>query len=305
MKLYLAICNNDNMQNPSASFGKLQDKSLRSRGFTPIFVLISLVAIAVAVGGGFYLNSLLKEQKITDFESCARAGYPVMESYPRQCKTPSGKSFTEKVSEQDQKKVQPPVNGGFCIQVITPAKDPKTGQCKEFPTPCDVPEGWETLDSCSPTSNDISSWKIYTNNEYGFTLKYPNNWLEGQPRKNYYIPDQGVRTFGISLGPSITITDAEEKTKTTASSIFAVDITIADQEVLNNLTSCFVEQVNLKSEIIISGKPASLYKNESLCGQGNNRDIVQILDDGRLIQITVNRTSTTTDQMISSFKLLK
>lgn len=30
----------------------------------------------------------------------------------------------------------------FCIQVITTAKDPITGETKDFPTPCDVPEGW-------------------------------------------------------------------------------------------------------------------------------------------------------------------
>ncbi len=40
-------------------------------------------------------------------------------------------------------------NDELCIQVITPAKDPKTGECKEFPTPCDVPEGWEKVGSCS------------------------------------------------------------------------------------------------------------------------------------------------------------
>lgn len=31
----------------------------------------------------------------------------------------------------------------ICIQVITPARDPRTGMVREFPTPCDVPEGWE------------------------------------------------------------------------------------------------------------------------------------------------------------------
>lgn len=41
-----------------------------------------------------------------------------------------------------------------CAQVITPAKNPQTGQCMEFPTPCDVPADWEKVDSCldySPT----------------------------------------------------------------------------------------------------------------------------------------------------------
>lgn len=30
----------------------------------------------------------------------------------------------------------------YCIQVITTAKDPISGESKDFPTPCDVPEGW-------------------------------------------------------------------------------------------------------------------------------------------------------------------
>lgn len=32
-----------------------------------------------------------------------------------------------------------------CIQVITPARDPQTRETREFPTPCDVPEGWEVI----------------------------------------------------------------------------------------------------------------------------------------------------------------
>lgn len=34
-------------------------------------------------------------------------------------------------------------NGTACIQVITPARNPETGEERDFPTPCDVPQGWE------------------------------------------------------------------------------------------------------------------------------------------------------------------
>ena len=34
---------------------------------------------------------------IDDFASCAGAGYPVMESYPRQCRTPDGRTFVEEL----------------------------------------------------------------------------------------------------------------------------------------------------------------------------------------------------------------
>ena len=36
-------------------------------------------------------------------------------------------------------------NGQVCAQVITPARNPKTGDIAEFPTPCDVPEGWVVI----------------------------------------------------------------------------------------------------------------------------------------------------------------
>lgn len=32
-----------------------------------------------------------------------------------------------------------------CAQVITPAKNTKTGEVKKFPTPCDVPAGWQIV----------------------------------------------------------------------------------------------------------------------------------------------------------------
>ena len=38
-----------------------------------------------------------------------------------------------------------------CAQVITPAKNPATGECREFSTPCDVPEGWAVVVSCEQT----------------------------------------------------------------------------------------------------------------------------------------------------------
>jgi hypothetical protein len=42
-----------------------------------------------------------------------------------------------------------------CIQVIASARNPATGEIREFPTPCDVPEGWE------PVTNDVPSLDDY------------------------------------------------------------------------------------------------------------------------------------------------
>lgn len=37
----------------------------------------------------------------------------------------------------------------LCIQVITKARNIQTGEIKDFPTPCDVPDGWEKIDEGS------------------------------------------------------------------------------------------------------------------------------------------------------------
>jgi hypothetical protein len=35
----------------------------------------------------------------------------------------------------------------LCAEVVTTAKDPRTGQTVSFPTPCDVPVGWHIIRS--------------------------------------------------------------------------------------------------------------------------------------------------------------
>ncbi len=40
---------------------------------------------------------------ITSFEECKSAGYPIMESYPEQCRTPDGKLFVRDIKKEDEK----------------------------------------------------------------------------------------------------------------------------------------------------------------------------------------------------------
>ena len=40
---------------------------------------------------------------ITSFNQCATKGYPILESYPRKCKTPDGKIFTEDIGNELEK----------------------------------------------------------------------------------------------------------------------------------------------------------------------------------------------------------
>lgn len=40
---------------------------------------------------------------VEDFATCAAAGYPILESYPRQCRTPDGRNFTEEIGNELEK----------------------------------------------------------------------------------------------------------------------------------------------------------------------------------------------------------
>lgn len=39
------------------------------------------------------------QSSISSFEQCIQAGYPVLESYPRQCAVPGGETFTEELPQ--------------------------------------------------------------------------------------------------------------------------------------------------------------------------------------------------------------
>src|SRR3990167_2061179 len=65
------------------------------RLFFFLFVVVFLVVIAL----------LWKQPKVepikqaNNFKECAAAGYPIMESYPRQCRTRGGRFFLKKIIE--------------------------------------------------------------------------------------------------------------------------------------------------------------------------------------------------------------
>ena len=68
-----------------------------------IVIIIAAVGVATVVGIIMWLDPFLIGQNgsvasISSFDECVRAGYPVMESFPRQCRTADGRNFTEQES---------------------------------------------------------------------------------------------------------------------------------------------------------------------------------------------------------------
>jgi hypothetical protein len=59
-----------------------------------LFFLIAALLVITGVAYSYAKNHK-KAPQVSSFEECTKAGYPVMESYPRQCSTPDGHFFVE------------------------------------------------------------------------------------------------------------------------------------------------------------------------------------------------------------------
>jgi len=63
------------------------------------FILLIVSALILLAGFVYFAREQQSLLLVGSFEACAEHGYPIMESYPRQCKTPDGKTFIEDIEE--------------------------------------------------------------------------------------------------------------------------------------------------------------------------------------------------------------
>jgi hypothetical protein len=69
-------------------------------------ILIAAAIILIAAGLIYYFalwQGKTPTTEVSNFEECVAAGYPVMESYPRQCRTPDGQNFVEDIGNELEK----------------------------------------------------------------------------------------------------------------------------------------------------------------------------------------------------------
>jgi eight-cysteine-cluster-containing protein len=78
-------------------------------------LLIALVVFVVIAAGLFSIMPRERSVNVTSFEECAAAGYPIMESYPEQCRTPDGRNFVRVIPPADDRLV-PPTEEGLGLQ---------------------------------------------------------------------------------------------------------------------------------------------------------------------------------------------
>lgn len=105
-------------------------------------ILGAFLLVALLIGG-IIIFSIPTAPKITNFDQCVAAGNPILESYPEQCKTKSGQSFTKQISPSSQ----------------SPVFSPTTSKS---PTPTN--------------SNKPQSIQIKTYSAQNFTFNHPSHW---------------------------------------------------------------------------------------------------------------------------------
>jgi len=89
--------------------------------FILVQILFLVIVTLVLVGGKVYAQSL---------------------KFPIPAQSLRLPDFLEKTE------IKNPLEKALCIEVITPAQDLITGECKNFPTPCDVPKDWKKIEKC-------------------------------------------------------------------------------------------------------------------------------------------------------------
>lgn len=71
----------------------------KHKGASDMKTTTLVIAFLSGIVGLFLtLQPLHSSEVVNSFEECAAAGYPVMESYPRQCAMPDGRHFVETVA---------------------------------------------------------------------------------------------------------------------------------------------------------------------------------------------------------------
>jgi putative hemolysin len=78
---------------------KKQNKKILMLVLFLVFMAILAGAVIVIVVTLNTANKAQNYETITNFEQCSQAGYPILESYPAQCKLPNGKTFVQKVAD--------------------------------------------------------------------------------------------------------------------------------------------------------------------------------------------------------------
>ena len=111
--------------------------------------ILSIVAVVVLLVVGFLIfksRTATEMSLVTNFEECKNVGYPILESYPAQCKTPDGRTFVEAGESPAAENPDSSVDNstGINLSTITnfeKCRDAGYPILESYPAQCKTPDG--------------------------------------------------------------------------------------------------------------------------------------------------------------------
>jgi hypothetical protein len=80
----------------------------RGLATTLILIIFLIAGVAIVSGAVVFYQNQKKIEAINSFEECAKY-FPVMNSYPGQCRTSDGRHFVQELSEEEKQRLVPPI----------------------------------------------------------------------------------------------------------------------------------------------------------------------------------------------------
>lgn len=163
--------------------------------------------------------------------------------------------------------------------------------------------------ACPSADSETANWKTYVNNEWRFSLKYPNHWSVEPPEKEYRnLKNQNYRTFRVSFGPIRNEDHMGQKVSPAVSPIVGIEvfdtngeeISIKDAAVkypyyCGGGSSIGTSGITRK----IGGREALIFKRTS-CGLAGSA--IAYIIDGKYFYSIVDYQEENLDQILSTFQ---
>ena len=120
-----------------------------------------LIVLAIIAGLLLALSNIAKQQRILNVSSyaeCVAAGYPVMEKYPEECRTPDGRTFVNPDQTVGSKPAEPIAANGCAVggcsgQLCGEAGSDLVSDCMYRPEYTCYKQA-----SCEPQANGRGGW---------------------------------------------------------------------------------------------------------------------------------------------------
>ena len=139
-------------------------------------VIVLVIAIATAV---YSKKEKSTTRVITNFAECKAAGYPIMESYPEQCRTKEGTLF---VNEEQRVEEDGRVAGGYAVGRVTLSP---LCPVESVENPCEPSQTTYTSRKVLVFAEDgvslLESWSLDENGSFNIALSPGNYTLQISP----------------------------------------------------------------------------------------------------------------------------